>query len=421
VTAPGLDARPDLDTQLSRWLAAEAPAMEPLGALDEVLAVTAATRQVRAGARQPWRPAPRTWPWHTWLGLRRTVVVAVVLATLLAVVALLAAMLRPLPFPRDGRVALAIDGDIWVADADGRGLRLLVGGPGDAWSPLWSPSGERLAFLDASDGLTVIRLVDADGEPVVTLLPPHGWSIGEAATVAGWSPDGAELTVPVVDGDQTRVAIFEVGTGTATVPDIGQAYTFGWSPDGKRLGIRSVGVMAASTVVMAPDGTDLRTLVPDGRLLDIVSFTDDGSAVLFSQPSGPRSFDGDVVTVRIDDGQTRILVGGPGNDVAPAMSPGGDRLAFHRSPRVTITAAFDDLGGADPTSDLYVLDAAAPSPRKLVGDVAPGSTWSPSGDSIATLAPDGRALLLVPVDGSAPTRVDLPGPARSVCWQPLGP
>jgi Tol biopolymer transport system component len=422
MTAPRPDTGSGFETQLTRWLTIEAPAVEPLGALEELLAVTVTTPQARAGSRRAW--LPMAWPSARWQGLRRSIVVAVALATLLSLMALLAGMLRPAPLPRDGLVAVAIDGDVWVAEADGSGPRILVGGPARAWSPLWSPDGERLAYLETADGATVVRIVSEKGQLLATLRPPDGFAIGDAATVAGWSPDGAELTVPVVDDNgRTQVAIFEVDRDMASVPDVGEAYTFGWSPDGRLLGIKALGMMAASTQVVDAGGRgEPRTVVPDARLVEAVAFTPDSAAVLFSQQSGARTFDGDIVTVGVEDGAQHTLVGGPANDVSPAFSPDGTHLAFHRSPRATIGAAFGSLDGEDPATDLHLMANDGVAPVLLARSVAPSSSWSPSGARIAAFTPDARTLLLIPADGSGvAVEVALPGPASSISWQPLGP
>ncbi len=53
--------------------------------------------------------------------------------------------------------------DLWAVHADGSGLRLLAGGPGQAWTGGWSHDDRRFAFVALRDGAWNVWTVGADG------------------------------------------------------------------------------------------------------------------------------------------------------------------------------------------------------------------------------------------------------------------
>jgi Tol biopolymer transport system component len=79
------------------------------------------------------------------------------------------------------------DDDIWVADADGGDLRVLVQDTGSQRDPAWAPDGYRLAYAsdEGSSGfeLWVLDLTDALGPT----------SLGVFGREPAWSPDGSRI------------------------------------------------------------------------------------------------------------------------------------------------------------------------------------------------------------------------------------
>ena len=51
-----------------------------------------------------------------------------------------------LPEARNGKLAFASAGDIWVVDPDGEGLESITRGPARDVFPTWSPEGTRIVF-----------------------------------------------------------------------------------------------------------------------------------------------------------------------------------------------------------------------------------------------------------------------------------
>jgi Tol biopolymer transport system component len=212
--------------------------------------------------------------------------------------------------------------DIFVANADGGGLRLLVRG---GLRPTWSPAGGMLAYLRYTSDATVIWTVRADGSGARRLVN------GESPA---WSPDGSRIAFERWTGDDTQVFVIgRDGRGERRLhadPKVsGSAPT--WSPDGSSLAFfgdadDDFPDLDESLYVVEARGARLR------RLLDVVfgeqdmtaNWSPDGRTLLFvryRQPS-PRSA---LYTLRADGrGLKRLRL----DTRDPEWSRDGRHIAF---------------------------------------------------------------------------------------------
>ncbi len=92
--------------------------------------------------------------------------------------------------------ARAESGSIWILDLS-RGTRTrLTFGPGAAWSPVWSPDSERVAYLreDESGNIGGIFVKAASGAGAEEQLVPAS-ALGELGdlVISDWTPDGSAL------------------------------------------------------------------------------------------------------------------------------------------------------------------------------------------------------------------------------------
>jgi WD40 repeat protein len=114
---------------------------------------------------------------------------------------------------------------IWTASADGSRLRRLAAN-GD--SPLWSPAGDRIAYITGSYPVA-LRLVPAAGGASTELLP-------KIASLLSWSPSGQEIAF--VD-TKTRLSVVDVTTGKVrTLLKLSGSYgasSIAWSPNSEQL------------------------------------------------------------------------------------------------------------------------------------------------------------------------------------------
>ncbi len=140
-------------------------------------------------------------------------------------------------------------------------------------SPIWSPSGNRLAFLVTNDQVRPrLYIVNADGSHLVQLPEIDYNSSGPPAT---WSPDGQSIAFVASNSRITLLNLteshsIEVATGFGAV----------WSPDGKRIAY----VQEKSVHVINIDGTQDTVLLdasvrnlawsPDGRYIAYIPWSE---------------------------------------------------------------------------------------------------------------------------------------------------
>ena len=250
----------DLDRTLASWLEADALPSVPPGDLDRVVEATRRRRPRRAWLARPgsdWvGDAPDLRQGSGALALTPLVVRwSTALLVLVAIVALLGgallvgARLSQVPQPPTGRLghlAYGLDGDIYLADWDGRNaVRIADGIPpdngpgcGNFWGegPMWSPDGRYLAYRYSCDD--TVRIADAKGRSVAT-FPGTGWRVSwspDSTRVATWVELGQTIGIYGVDG--VRQALLTVPAGCPLPGDFDPV----WSADGMSLVLASCGL-----------------------------------------------------------------------------------------------------------------------------------------------------------------------------------
>ena len=295
-----------------------------------------------------------------------------------------------------------------VLEPDGQLWRLVAGQARDG---VWSPDGDRVAFLAPILGGTGVELVNADGSGR-RLLGPAG-ALGPQA----WSPDGTRL---VVTDDQGLRAI-DAATGESTALAEGFAGDASWSPDGRSVayfgetGLRVVevetGVVRDLAGGMSSQG-EAPAWSPDGALVAFRAAEISGEDVAVG-----------VWLVRTDGSELRLLADGASD---PHWSPDAAHLAYvvGDSPRVVVARADGSapavlplLTGADhayaPTwtadGTALILTSGSPGVRALdrvpwpSGEVARLTTFDPRDHVAARVAP-------------GPTRTPVPTTVAAALW-----
>lgn len=245
-----------------------------------------------------------------------------------------------------------------------------------SWSPRWSPTGERLAFL--SD---------------------HGGRI----RVWGWAP--GYQAAPLSD---TEIAGLPFGDDAPQ-----------WFPDGRRLLVHLHRETRPADARVTPGGTE------SARRVDVLSH-DPGLSGSSSRDNGPGigAVSRDLAIVDIDTREAQRLVLHEGCEVA-VLSPDGERVAL-QSPRhwpdirqreevCSVAIAFlpetgDALTGSVVARDLpYSTNGGRHLPA-----------WSPDGRLLAVV--DRDQISLYDVDTQDVRRLPVPAPLSMLlaCWTPDG-
>ena len=160
----------------------------------------------------------------------------------------------------NGRLVFSRQGRVFTMDPDGTN-RVLLTSTGNDYSPVWSPDGQRIAFIRGADA-GAIWVMKADGTGAIRVSAyGRGW-----VQPPIWSPDGRSITYwDAVDTATGMVgAIFRVtpdGSSRTRLTTYGNVNAVrGWSPDGSRLIFESDRDGDPDIWVMNADGTGLTRL-----------------------------------------------------------------------------------------------------------------------------------------------------------------
>lgn len=450
-----MNARDAFELLLGDWFEATAPGRPAEWLLDAVLERTARTRR-----RRSWQIADRWIPPGAWVRLTTARRMAFAVALLVLVVTAVVAGLiiagsierRPPPFGpgRPGLIAFTADDQLFVVNPDGSGRRPLTAPGEGAEHPVWSPDGLKLAYWTlvplepgyGSPNLATLVVVDADGTRSVVVdsarIPdasPDTRAIGPsiAATspdnlppLIAWAPDSERLAYALPRDGVWRIFVARSdrpgGTpiGDPALPAIHPA----WSPDGRTIAF-SGGRWNADPAVylMSADGSDVRRLTTVTLPNSSPAWSPDGRTIAFTVRSLCQ---GEVWAIGADGTGERPIAADRAFDLhGQSWSPDGTMIAFSRRPKGCPEASFNGtvvVANAD-GSDARVLKEYGIYGLGLEWPVA----WSPDGSSVLAFlmssgSSRGVALAQLPVDGSEPVIIDMPGlTGQEGDWQRLAP
>jgi len=147
--------------------------------------------------------------------------------------------------------------EIFTGRPDGNGLRRLTRNRIIDIAPSWSPDGERLAFVSDRAGAPQLYIMDADGENVRRLTFQGAYNTGPA-----WSPDGRWIAYESRVGGQFDIWLIDP-EGETSFPLVDHPRSDegpSWSPDSRWLAFSSTRRGRADIYAIGIDGRSLRRL-----------------------------------------------------------------------------------------------------------------------------------------------------------------
>jgi Tol biopolymer transport system component len=218
--------------------------------------------------------------------------------------------------------------------------RQLTSGSGNDVSPVWSPDGGRLAFLRLADGRAQYIVVAAGGgeERKVADFPASG-DESQPLPAVSWTRDGKSLMVVDTSQAPPSIAAVSIDSGTVTrvtTPPEGSEgdFTPVVAPDGSTMAfVRASGGEGADVYLCDPRGEALRRLTFDDRPIHGIAWMPDGRDLLYSANRfGPGWR---LWRIPVYGGSPKDLVIAGKQAQYPAVSLGGNRLAYSDSPTVS--------------------------------------------------------------------------------------
>jgi Tol biopolymer transport system component len=298
------------------------------------------------------------------------------------------------------RFAFEAGDDVWVANADGTGLRNVSVSTFVDVAPQWSPTADRIAFESSRAGTRDIFTVKADGTDQVNL------TAGNAALDQRpvWSPGGTSLAFL----RDTKLWVMDAAGSNArqlAALDVFDSGGVSWSPDGTRIAFVSGDDIYTITIA----GGQPVNLTNSAGIDALPAWSPDGTKIAYTVQSGP----GDDIWMMNADGAAKVnltmtpqaLEGGA------SWSPDGTQIVF--------TSDRDALGG-----EVYRIAIAAPGAHQRMTTTADGEAapaWSPAGDQIAYVSVGTASTTVVIVDpsGAGPVPLTLSNAAMvQPSWAP---
>ena len=263
------------------------------------------------------------------------------------------------------------DSSLWIMNADGSRNRFLI----DGSNARWSPSGDRIAYIDRGDPKgrqLFVRWMDAEGS--VTQIT----RLENSPSNPSWSPDGKRIAFVMLDKKPNRWPIkmpkAPQGAEWTRAPKIVERMN--WRRD--RIGAIDTGYRHIF-LVPAEGGTPRQVTSGDFNHTNI-EWTPDGKSILFS---GLRADDAEyqwrereIYAVDIASGDIRQLTTRKGPDGGPKVSPDGNRVAY---------TGYDLTDDTYITQKIYLMDIDGSNPRLISGswDRSPRNLgWDAAGDGL---------------------------------------
>jgi Tol biopolymer transport system component len=210
--------------------------------------------------------------------------------------------------------------DLFVARADGTGLRQLTNDAANDRFPKWSPDGRRIGFYSNRAGGWEAWTINADGSGLAQLTRQSG------AHYPLWSPDGSKMVFSDVV-EQRGVSMFDPRKPWQDQtperlpnPDGGFWRATSWSPDGLKLaGVETRGEQAAALLVYSLESRSFTRLSNAGLE---PYWLPDSRRVIFSRTPSVLS------VADLQTGAVRDIYSRPGEDLAVSAVSHDGRFVY---------------------------------------------------------------------------------------------
>ncbi|MCP4707934.1 MAG: S9 family peptidase [Planctomycetes bacterium] len=258
--------------------------------------------------------------------------------------------------------------NLWVVDVEGERVRELTHGNWSDSSPVWSPDGEKIAFISDRDGTSQVHVMWFDTREVAQLT-----HLERGASGLRWSPDGKFLaftqtlpdTDPILPVKLPKKPRGATWAAPAVIVD-----RLSWARDGRgpvAKGYSQIFVLDAEL------GGTPRQITSGKYSHSDPQWSADGKEIYFSAIRKPDAeyLNGDSEIYVVDETlEIEVLTDRKGPDRGMRVSPNGRWIVY---------SGYDDKNYTSHLSSMYIMNASGDRQRLLAGDLpnSPSSmTWA---------------------------------------------
>lgn len=264
--------------------------------------------------------------------------------------------------------------NLWIINRDGKRHRPLTSGNSSKYSPVWSPSGDRLLYVSTESGSSEmhIRWMDTGESAKITNLTQSPGNIV-------WSPDGEQIafTMFVPAKEQQMVSLPGKPEGAEWAKPANVIDNLRFRRDGSS-GFVEEG--HSHVFVIPAEGGTPRQLTQGDFNHGSPEWTPDGEHLIISANRQEdweyNARDTELYKVSLSDGSMMQLTDRNGPDASPKVSPDGSKIAY---------LGYDDNLDGYQLTQLYVMNADGSGRRLMTEDFDRdlGSiSWSGNGERI---------------------------------------
>lgn len=240
------------------------------------------------------------------------------------------------------REAWEVSYEISVMNTDGTGHRRLTSSRQFERLPVWSPVGDRIAYLSSSRSDWPfdfdLRIMDKDGSDPRRVIGFRDGVIVEPYPPV-WSPDGrriAFITSEFVEGSHPKYFLNTIASDGSDHTIISETMSIAaWSPKGGRIALLRSTNGKKALFTIEPDGSDPHLIANTGEiypkgsdLFDLLAWSPDGGFIL--HPCSPAYATilcvSDVIDAESEEDS--VFIDFDANNSAAAWSPDGSRIAI---------------------------------------------------------------------------------------------